>query len=129
MSSLGRIILEPKCKTPRIIIAEQGRCLRGLELTDLFREDTCFKLTTEDITKVNYKGKKLDNCSVSLEKGFGIYHLDVREIGLLNEDSYYKLLRCFINYQTGQGADDASYLLIREEVHQQLIKKMNIHGV
>lgn len=129
MSSLGRIILEPYCKAPRIIIAEQGKYLRGLELINYFREDTCFKLSKDDITKVNYKGKRLDNCSVSLERSFGISHLNIREIGLLNEDSYYKLLRCFVNYQAGQGARNSSYLLVREEVHQQLIKKMNIHGV
>lgn len=129
MSSLGRIILQPECKAPRIIIAEQGKYLRGLEVVDYFREDTCFKLSTDDITKVNYRGKRLDNCSISLEKSFGINRLNIREIGLLSEDSYYKLLKCFVNYQTVKGANSSSYLLVREEVHQQLIKRMNIHGV
>lgn len=124
MSNLGKIVLVGKEKNPRIIIAE-NRFLHGLELIKSYDENICFKLVQDDITKINYRGRKLDDCSVYLGKCYNSYNLQIREIGMLKEKTYYRLLRKFVNYQSSQGADDASYLLVRNEVHNQLIKAMD----
>lgn len=124
MSNLGKIVLVGKEKNPRIIIAE-NRLLHGLELIKSYDENICFKLVQDDITKINYRGRKLDDCSVYLGKCYNNYNLTIREIGMLKEKTYYRLLRKFVNYQSSQGADDSSYLLVRNEVHNQLIKAMD----
>lgn len=124
MSNLGKIVLVGKEKNPHIIISEE-RLLRGLGLIKSYDEKTCFKLVQGDIKKIDYRGKKLDDCSAYLGKCYNIHNLQIKEIGLLNEKTYYRLLRSFVSYQASQGADDWSYLLVRTEVHNQLIKAMD----
>lgn len=131
MSRLGKIILEENKKNPRVIISEEGKFLGAIELVNATEGSSYLKIPQKDILKLNYFGKKLNDCSASLSRSVNIYNLNIREIGVLSELGYCKLLRQFSSYQASFGGNDSSYLLVRNEVHKQLVKMMDrgIYGV
>lgn len=121
MSKLGKIVLENNSGIPKVIIAEGGRFPSGIELVQECSNTYSIKIPNSDIEKINYRGKKLDNCKANLNNVM-IYNLKLREIGALTEDGYCRLLRQYINYQASLGGTGSSYKMIRTEVQEQLIK-------
>ena len=127
-SKLGKVVLENNRNYPMLVIAEKGHYLKGLKLVrdaSLCNSDEKFSqvtLTEEEITKIAYRGKKLNNVIVDCHHCSSITNLNFREIGKLTEDAYYKVLRRYISYQAYLGATNPSYLGVRTEVQEQLIK-------
>jgi len=135
VSRLGSIVLEKKEGNPIVIISEENRYLMGLKLVK--SESLCidddefshFKVMDKELVKIGYRGKKLDSPIVDCGECVSISNLQLREIGKFTEDGYYKLLRRYTSYHASIGAECTSYLMVRNEVHKQLIKSLNIHGV
>jgi len=126
MSKLGRIVLDSNYKNPRLIIAEENDNLRAIELVkDSNSDKRSFKISKDAITKLSYRGKKLDDCSANLTSSISVSNLKLREIGVLSEECYFTVLQKFVNHHVYMGANDPTYLSVREEVHNQLIKRMN----
>lgn len=124
MSKLGKIILNGNYPNPFVIIAESKTYPRALELVVADDERTSLKLKEDEVTRINYRGKKLEGRSVDLRMVHRIYNLNIREIGVLSECEFCKLLRFFNNYQVSQGADSYSFRDVREEVQMELIKRL-----
>lgn len=130
-TKLGKIVLEKNKPNPIVIIAKEGR-LRGLKLIkdhSLCSYDDItshYVLSNDDIIKSSdYKGKKLENNIVDCGIARTIYNLEIREIGFLTDDAYYKLIKEYNNYQVSLGGRNSSYLMVRDEVHKQLIKNIS----
>lgn len=129
-SKLGKIVIN-KNGNPVIIISDSGKNLKGLTLvkssSECSHEDkySHYQIPREDIIKIQYRGKKLEeNNIVDCGDCVFIFNLNVREIGALTEEGYYKLLRRYNNYQAYCGATNSSYLMVRSDVQKQLMKKM-----
>lgn len=130
-SKLSKIVLCDNKNNPIVVISENGKFLRGLEIVQ--KEEQCassdkfshLKLSSEELEKIKYRGKKLDNPIIDFSKHRVVRNLEVREIANIKEDTYYKILRKYVNYHTYMGATDLDYLLLRNDVHDQLIKKLN----
>ena len=130
-SKLGKIVINGKNGNPVIIISVSSESLRGLRLVksgdECSRDDkySHYEIPYEDIIKIKYRGKKLDEDNiVDCGNCTFIYNLNVREIGTLTEEGYYKLLRRYNNYQAYDGANDETYLMVRSDVQNQLMKKL-----
>ena len=130
MSMLGKIVLEGKEKNPRLIISEKGEYLKGLvlrkrtsECGDVDPYSYC-KIALKDIEQFqDYHGKKIDqyrvaDCCVCQ----AIYNLDIREIGVLKEETYCRVLRSYYEYQISFSKTPSSYELVKTEVDDQLVK-------
>jgi len=125
MSKIGKVVLVPNYSNPYVIIANGAKFPKALALvrtTDNLKRT--LKLSEGDIEKIDYQGRKLENRSVELNQITSIYNLKIREIGVLTEDACFKLLRNFVTEQASQGATSSSYLEVRDEVHDYLIKRM-----
>ena len=125
MSKLGKIVLDDNYSNPFVIIAEEKTYPRALELVVTDDEYRSTKLTEEEIVKINYRGKKLNGRSVDLKRVHCIYNLNIREIGVLQEEAFCRVLRHFNNYQVAQGADSYGFRDVKEEVQTQLIKRLS----
>lgn len=127
MSKLGKILMDYNYGNPRIIIAEKKDCLFAVELAKnpIDNSTKVFKLVDDDIIKLNYNGKKLDDCSVILNHVRVVKNLQLREVGYLTDKCYCKLLRKFVWEQSALGTNKEDYLCVRDEVHDQLIKMIN----
>ena len=123
MSKLGKIVLDGNCSNPFVIIAEEKNYPRALELVVTDDEYRSMKLTEDEITKIGYRGKKLNGRSVDLKSVHCIYNLKTREIGVLSEDAFCKLLRQFNNYQVAQGANYRGFLDVKQEIQNEIIKR------
>lgn len=130
-SKLGKIVLCDNKSNPVVIISESGKFLRGLEIVqkdeDCASKDTFAHLilSSEEFDKLKYRGKRLDNPIVDFCKHRVVRNLEVREIANIKEDTYYKILRKYVYHYASMGATDLDYLLVRNDVHNQLIKMMN----
>ena len=124
MSRLGKIILDNNYANPRIIIADVSELPRAIELVKDINSTRYLKIDEKDIINLGYKGKKMIGRSADLSRIVTISNLNLREIGSLTEDAYFKILRGFVNYQTVMGANSSAYLSVRDEVQKQLIKRM-----
>jgi hypothetical protein len=125
MSKVGKIVLDNNYSNPYLVISDSDKSAKGLKLVTMDKENMTVKLSREDARRLNYRGRKLDGRSVDLTKVMTIYNLNIREIGVLSEKAYCKLLRQFVSYHASRGATDSSYLQVRDDVHNQLIKMMN----
>ena len=128
-SKLGKIVLEKE--EPIVIISEDCDHLRGLKIVK--SKDECrysydrfsyLKISSEEIVKFKYRGKKLDNPIVDYHSCISISNLEIREIGALTEEGYCKLLRNYNNHHACLGGTDRDYLSVRNDVHDQLIKML-----
>lgn len=134
MSKLGKIFMDNTSPHAcvHVIIAEEGAYLRGLKLvkSSPCNNSSFYKIENEEITKLK-ENDKLDDCGVVLDGSSCIRNLQIKEIGALTDEAYCRLLNNFVTYQTCMGARDPSYLVVRDEVHDQLIKMMEkgIYGV
>lgn len=136
-SKLGKIVLYDDRRNPFVVISESDTFLRGLEIVQ--KDEECvsrdtfthFKLSSDDFTKIKYRGKKLDNPIVDCCAHKIVRNIELREIGMLNETGYCRLLRRYTYHQAAMGANDPSYLAVRTDVHNQLVKMMNkgIYGI
>lgn len=123
MSKLGKIVLDGNYANPFVIIAESKTYPRALELVATDDRYSSMKLTEEEVTRINYRGKKLEGRSIDLKKVHCIYNLNLREIGVLSEDAFCKLLRQFNNYQVAQGGNSYSFLDVKTEVQSEILKR------
>jgi hypothetical protein len=123
MSKLGKIVLDGNYRNPFVIITEGNPYPRALELVVTDDERGSLKLKDDEITRINYRGKKLAGRSVDLRRVHGISNLDIREIGVLQEETFCKVLRFFNNYQVCKGADSYGFKEVRNEVQVYLLKK------
>lgn len=125
MSKLGKIILDGNYSNPFVIIAEGKINAKALELIVTNDEYNSMKLKEEDIVKIKYRGKKLNERSVDLRRVHSVNNLQLREIGYMKEDSFCILLRKFNNYQVCQGANSPDFLSVKQEVQAELIKRLS----
>jgi len=123
MSKLGTIVLDGNYRNPFVIITEGKPYPRALELVVTDDERRSLKLKDDEITKIKYKGKKLEGRSVDLRRVHSISNLNLREIGVLSEDAFCKVLRFFNNYQVCQGADSYGFKEVRSEVQTYILQK------
>lgn len=130
-SKLGKIVLEKENGNPVVIISERTTHLKGLKIVKFENEcrysnDKCsyLKISSEELVKIKYHGKKLDNPIVDYHGCVYISNLKIREIGVLTEDGYCKLLRGYNNHHACLGGVDRDYLSVRDDVHDQLIKML-----
>ena len=130
MSRVGKIILDTNYPNPRVIISDEGHLPKTLELVkntkDLY-PNRIMKLNEQDIIRLNYRGKKIIDRSVDLTKVSAVHNLKIREIGVLTEAAYCKLLKTFMAYHVYEGANSISYLSVREDVQKQLIKLLDMN--
>lgn len=137
MSKLGKVVTNSTYTKFYVVVYDVNDCLRGLELVQgVNNDDRYLKISKDDFKKLNYRGRKLDDCSVSLKESHYIHHprfsnFKIRELATLKENSYCKLLKNYVNAQGSAFADASSYNVVRTEVHKQLIKMMTkgIYGV
>jgi len=128
---LGKIILYDDRRNPLVVISETDKVLKGLEIVK--KDNDCmvkdmrshFKLSSEELTKFKYKGKKISNPIVDLCGHRSVKNIQIREIGVLNEDSYFRLLKEYAYYHAYIGTKNYCFLSNRYDVHNQLVKRMN----
>lgn len=125
MSKVRKIVLSNHIKDPIVIISENPYNYKGILLSKEKARGTYCTVDSSDIVKEdNYHGKKLENHNAFIDDYVTIYNLKVREIGSLTESGYFKLLKNYVSNQASMGGTSSSYLLIREDIHNQLIKMM-----
>lgn len=125
MSKIGKIVLSNHIKDPIVIINENPHNYKGIILSKEKTKGTYDIVDSSDIVKDdNYHGKKLENRNAFIDDYVTVYNLNVREIGALTESGYFKLLKNYVSNQASMGGTSSSYLLIREDIHNQLIKMM-----
>ena len=130
-SKLGKIVLCDNKSNPVVIISENDKVLKGLEIVQKHHDcvssnaNASFKLSNNDFVKIKYKGRRLNSSIIDFGNNRIIKNLDVREIAYIKEDTYYKLLRKYVSYYAFMGATAPCYLSVRDDVHNQLIKLMN----
>lgn len=128
---LGKIILYDDRRNPLVVISETDKVLKGLEIVK--KDNDCmvkdmrshFKLSNEELTKFKYKGKKISNPIVDLCGHRSVKNIQIREIGILSEDSYFRLLKEYAYYHAYTGTKNYCFLSNRYDVHNQLVKRMN----
>ena len=125
MSKLGKIVLSNHIKDPIVIINENPYNYKGIILSKEKTKGTYDIVDGNDIVKDdNYHGKKLENRSAFLDNYVTISKLRIREIGTFTDKGYFNLLKNYVGNQASMGGKDSSYLLIRNDVHNQLVKMM-----
>lgn len=125
MSRIGKIVLANNIKDPLVIISENPYNYKGITLTKEVQDGFYYSVKDEDITKFDsYHGKKLENRSAFLDNYVTISKLRIREIGAFTDKGYFNLLKNYVGNQASMGGKDSSYLLIRNDVHNQLVKMM-----
>ena len=125
MSKARKIVLANHIKEPIVIISENPYNYKGIILSKEQSKGTYCTVDSSDIVKDdNYRGKKLENRNAFIDDYVTIYNLNVREIGALTESGYFKLLKNYVSKQVSMGGTSSNYLLIREDIHNQLIKMM-----
>jgi len=122
MSRVGKIILDNNYTNPRVVIVDEPNCLRALDLTTNSDQRTTFQLKEEDVFRLKYRGSQLDGRSVDLTRVSAVYNLNIREIGLMSKDAYYRLIIKFNNYQNTLDGNTWDFLSVKEEIQGQIIE-------
>ncbi len=132
MSKISKIVLVNNIKEPIVIISESPYVYKGFKLTKDVSVGDYYPIPNDEIISFDsYHGKKLEVCNAYLNNYITISNLHVREIGEFTEKGYFNLLKKYVASQVSVGGKEDSYLSVRTEVHDQLIKMMkkNFSGV
>jgi len=122
MSRVGKIILVNNYANPHVIIVDKPNCVRALEFTNNVDSRRAFELKEDEIKKIKYRGKKLEGRTVDLASISGVYSLNLREIGVLSEPGYFKLLKELNCFHACYGKSFLGYASIREDVQDQILE-------
>lgn len=125
---LGKIVLVKDNENPVVIISQTSEELKGLKIVKSTNECSfnggcgCFEIPSKYLEKLKYRGKKLDNPIVDHHRLCSISNLEIRQIGVLTEEGYCKLLMSYNNHYSSLGGDDLIYSTVKDDVQNQLLK-------
>ena len=136
MSLLGNVVVNSTYTNFYVVVSEQNNNLKGIELVQGNNDINHLRISKKELLNLDYRGRKLDNCSADLTKVHSIKYprlsnFEIRSLAVLSDNNYCKLLRNFVNVQNSIFGDSNVYNIVRDDVHSQLVKmiKKGIYGV